>query len=151
MDGLGNMKPATAIAACIFALIIMGGAVWIVAMIAKALTGRSIDLGAFKLGADGKPEKTTDGKLVRASSALAEEEIQRIASTMATQINAHECRYHDMIVAATAVIEPGMTTTIALAERAMKDGANGRIEENHPKCKETLAEFQKVKNERAMA
>jgi hypothetical protein len=151
MDWLDNMKPATAALACVFALIVMGGLVGIFAMIARALKGRSIDLGAFKLGADGKPEKTPDGKWMRVESALHQDEIERIAASMAEKINAHDCRYKDMMVAATGVIDPGMTTTIALAERALEDGANGRIKENLPKCRETLAEFQKVKNERAMA
>jgi hypothetical protein len=151
MDWLGNMKPATAFAACIFAFIVMGGLVIIVYMVIKAMKGRSIDLGAFKLGSDGKPEKTADGKFVRTESSLQQEEIERIASSMAEKINAHDCRYKDMMIAATGVIDPGMTTTIALAERALEDGANGRIKENLPKCRETLAEFQKVKNERAMA
>jgi hypothetical protein len=125
-------------------MLIAGIVVLLALLIVYAIIKTIVSGGAsMKVGKDGVA-------LVR-KSALAEEEIERIAARLAESVRDHECKYHDYLMAVSGVIEPGMEVLHGVAEWAMLAGANGRVKANLPRSIKATEIFRAEKEKRALA
>lgn len=125
-------------------LLIAGLALIIALLIVYMIIRRGGSIRSKIIDVNGKPQSVR-------KTALTDGEIDRISERLAEKLDSHRCQYQDIIAAGSAMFEPLADVSLAMADKMIADGANGRIKTGRENLAPKLKSFRDARDARVIA